>query len=701
LETVFILNDDPQWGGGFTTEFAAVRDTQTGLTKHESRRPYSERLRCSAMRYAVVADGSDRLKIEGGLRAMTTEQVVVPFWPALATWGERAGQAITGGLMLVWREDWSQFALYEAGHEPAPAGSPAFPADDDLVAPALMGFLTQESRGGFTLIDGDTVDWAVEFVEGSPAGYALSLSAAATTFAVGPQPAGYAAAPMLLPFTPDFTDVSEELRLTVGRQQVGFGREQQTTFYPHDAFRSQTAQYTLDGAAVPALLGWFLDAGGPGASFWVVGGFLQATLSANALAAATTLAVIDSSALRPGDYLCWTDAPAWAEVNTVPDGVSATLVTAFGTALASGAGLYGLHLAKLTEPKMSVNWLTPGMAQVKIAWSEVRPEENIPLDETIGVSLGKQAQRIVLFQFDRDFGNGTVAHWYYTAFEADVVWNGHTWLHAPMNCGPVSQSINMEEDSTQITSFIFDGNPLLDDLRLMAEAPLTVTIWFADYDGATVSNATGLFCGDCTEVSRNGSKITANANFGKGLFETNLPRFVRGVMCNHIGGSNSDGSFLISAGCALLKADWKFTGLVGAPISSGFPFTLYLTALTAVGASGAAATLLANWFANGWVEWGAGAAVQRRLIVGSTVPASGAMVLTLHRYFSTPPNAGDSITIYPGCDGLFATCQAYDVSNNPTGRFNNKLNFGGEPFSPSANPSIVGQPNLNVQGGKK
>lgn len=77
------------------------------------------------------------------------------------------------------------------------------------------------------------------------------------------------------------------------------------------------------------------------------------------------------------------------------------------------------------------------------------------------------------------------------------------------------------------------------------------------------------------------------------------------------------------------------------------------------------------------------------------------MTLTLHRYFKSLPILGDGLVIYPGCDGLYTTCQAYDAVINPTGKFNNKVNFGGEPFTPIANPSANGLPILNTQGSKK
>ena len=153
------------------------------------------------------------------------------------------------------------------------------------------------------------------------------------------------------------------------------------------------------------------------------------------------------------------------------------------------------------------------------------------------------------------------------------------------------------------------------------------------------------------------------------------------------------------------RAAWQFTGLVAYPISAGFPYEINLSSLTGIGASAIAALagtgMFVNWFAFGWIEIGAGSNIQRRAVIGSTVPAAGAITITLHRYLSALPAAGATVTLYPGCDGQYTTCQAYNSGTNPTGKFGNKNNFGADPFTPTGNPSVTGQPNVGVQGGKK
>lgn len=223
-------------------------------------------------------------------------------------------------------------------------------------------------------------------------------------------------------------------------------------------------------------------------------------------------------------------------------------------------------------------------------------------------------------------------------------------------------------------------------------------------------NVETLFTGEVSSIDRKGRKLTARCKLGNGLFDTQLPVFLKGVMCSHLRGSPGDGSHLISQGCTgpdaiMLKASWKFTAKIAAPISADFPFILNLSTLTGVGVKAAAAiaanAVFLNWFAYGTVEWGVGNEKKVRPILGSTVPVAGALALNLKRYFPSLPPLNDVVTIYPGCDGMFSTCKAYDAAANPTGKFGNDLNFGGDPFTPIGNPSTTGLPNLNMGGTKK
>ncbi|HLX68855.1 MAG TPA: phage BR0599 family protein [Verrucomicrobiae bacterium] len=542
----------------------------------------------------------------------------------------------------------------------------------------------------------------------------------------GPKPAGYTTAPYILPFLPDRDGAEEETSVQVKRDHIGLLREQQNTFYPQSAERFAKFNFTLNdagpaeagtpGAGPAQMMEFFLATMGPGDAFWCPSSLQCLVLSENALATDTVLQVTDTSAVAISDciYIFPGSASApLARTITAIDPVhnTVTVDSALGVPASAGqTAIFPLLLVRLEKPQMKMTWLKPGLATVQLQFNEVPVEQLLPADETLGITMGKLQERAVLFQFTRDFGNGTVLNYYYTSFESDIQWNGQTWLHAPFDCGDITQTLNLQDDNVTITSYLFPGNPLIADLTKQAEAPLTVTIYFANFDGGLIRGAQTMFTGDASAPSRDGNKIKMKCKMGPALLGSQLPIFLRGVQCSHLRGSNASGLNLISAGCTgpdniMLRANWKATGLVAGPLSAGFPYTLSLSNLVGTGANVASAlagnTVFANWFANGFVEWGAGANIQRRMIVGSTVPAGSALSLTLHRYFNGVPNIGDSVSLYPGCDGLYTTCKAFDSANNPTGKFNNYQNFGGQPFTPVSNPSMAGLKQLGVQGTKK
>lgn len=532
----------------------------------------------------------------------------------------------------------------------------------------------------------------------------------------GPKPAGYTTAPLILPFLPDRDGTEEETSVQVKRDQIGLIREHQNTFYPQSAERYAKFNFTLNDSGPAQMMEFFLATMAPGDAFWCPGSLQCLILSADVLDTDTVLKVVDTSAVAVSDRLYIfnsTGAPPVARTITAVDPVhnTVTIDSALGVPASAGlTAIFPLLLVRLEKPQMKFTWLKPGLATVQLQFNEVPVEQVLPNDETLGVTVGKLQERAVLIQFTRDLGNGTVLNYYYTSFESDIRWNGQTWLHAPFECGDITQTLNLQDDNVTITSYLFPNNPLIADLTKQAEAPLTVAIYFANFDGGVIRGVQQVFTGDASAPSRDGNKIMMKCKMGPALLSSQLPTILRGVQCSHLRGSNASGLNLISAGCTgpdtvMLKSNWQATALVAGPISAGFPYALNLSSLTGTGAGITAALagnqVFLNWYANGFIEWGAGASIQRRMIVGSTIPAGGVLSLTLHRFFSAIPNIGDSVTLYPGCDGLYTTCKAFASGTNPTGKFNNYNNFGGQPFTPVTNPSMAGLSQLGTQGSKK
>src|SRR5689334_19882177 len=107
-QTVFVIDDPPDWNSSVETEWTLLRDMQAGLTHRETRRPFSTTLRAK-LKYRATVFGEALRKLQGSLRALNIQPVIVPLWPAAVAWSDRSTAAITGGLKVVWKSDWSQF----------------------------------------------------------------------------------------------------------------------------------------------------------------------------------------------------------------------------------------------------------------------------------------------------------------------------------------------------------------------------------------------------------------------------------------------------------------------------------------------------------------------------------------------------------------------------------------------------------------
>lgn len=690
-QTVFVVNDPWDGNNPFECEFSLVRDTQTGLTKHEARRPFSATLRVKANFEATVR-GEALTQLLSSLRALNQQPVVIPFWPAMGTWAHRAALSCDGGLKIVWKSDWSQFAIYTATD-----GEPGWPGDDDNVAPALWGYLNPMQP---ELLEADKAIWEIDFVESSPAIYALLPPASDAND--GPEPDGYVSAPKLLPFLPDFSDVKEVTNVDVIRDDAGFTREKNPTYYPQPPQKKQAANYVFFNGDWAQFLSFFQSYTAPGASFWAPGWYRVAKLTAAVLATDTVLNVTDSGAVGGGDWLAFYSGGnfIFKQVLSVGAGII-TLDAAIGAALpADGCEIYPLLLVRLDKPLVKISWSDMNAAHSAVQWTEIGAEYFPAGSETLGTTLGKLNQRIVLFQFSRDFLDGTVTEAYFTNYEKGVTYDSQDWTYQNMSHGDIQNSVNVEADTMDFDSFNFAGNPLIPDLTLSAVGILELTVFWADFDGTTVSNVTQVFNGQLVSCSRKGNKLSAKFGIGPvAALDSMLPAMIRGTTCNHLKGKNTDGSYLISYGCTLKKAAFEHTAVI-ASLTSGYPYQLALTGLTFV-PGGTAPTYFANWFANGWLEIGAGATLQRRYISASTNPVAGALTLTVSRWFDVAPNIGDTVTFYPGCDGIYTTCQAYDAVTNPTGKFNNFLNFGAEPFLPPGNPTLSAMIPNPAAGAKK
>lgn len=666
-QSVLLLNDAPDWGSPVGVTFDLVSQFEEGLTGREARRPHASTLRAK-VRFRLTIQGTDAFTFKNALRGYQAQPVIVPFWPLAETWTNRANIAATG-LRVAYKADWSTWELYTTVE-------PGWVLADDMVAPAFWGRLEDREM---LWLNATVAQFDVEFTETGPTTYALIPGS--QTFQGGPNLAGYATNPRLWPTALDWRDVPESFSVRIIREQLGFGRAPFETIYPQTNVReAQFRTITQSSAECWKLLRFFSDHGA-GKAFWTPTWHSSAVMAADLTAGSSALSVQSAVGILPGDYLAFiqgTGIQATSRTSTIV-GTTVNLNSAPGAFTAADTVVATLVLARFDKPRLGLEFIMGSVAQAAVSVVELPPEYSPAADETLGTTIGLLTTRGYIYELAQTIG-ATTTTTRLTSYEADLTVGANTYTARKMDHGTVKQSLFLDRDEIEIRSEIVAGDPLVKLATVQAEAPVRLTIKSVDVSGATGSNDTVLFTGDIIALAVRGSRLTAKAVSAGTVFDRIYPRFRMQVGCNHA---------LFSPGCGLASAAWQFTANVLNPGVPGFPFTFDLFGLART--IGTVPTITAGWFAGGWAEFGAGSNLTRRAIIDNTANASGFITLTLARDPSPFPSAFTAVKLYPGCNGARTTC---------ADKFANYLNFGGHPFTPATNPSLV-KVSQNVGGGKK
>jgi hypothetical protein len=665
---VLLLNDAPDWGNRVSATFDLVSQFDQGLTGREARRPYAETMR-ARLQYRATVEGTAAFGLQALLRSYQNQPVLVPLWPAAEVWSARANIATTGGIRVAYRADWSVWELYTTTE-------PGWVTATDYVAPVLWGRLEDTT---VSWINATVATFDVDFTEAGPSTYALTPSSVA--FGAGPSLVGYGTAPRLWPLAMDWAEMPERFSVRLIREAIGFGRTPMETLYPQTNVReTEVRALTQSSGQFWQLLRFFTDHGA-GKAFWVPSWRSSVIMAANLAAGGTALSVQSTAGITSGDYLAFvqgTGIVATARTSTIV-GTTVNLDSAPGALAASETVVAPLILARMEKPRLTLAWLMGSVAQANIAVAELPPEYAPAADETLGTTIGLLTTRGYIYDLAQTIG-GVTTTTRLTSYEANLTVGANTYTARRIDHGLVRQSLFLDRDEIEIRSEVVANDVLVKLATAQAEAPVRVTISQIDVSGTTGSSASVLFTGDIIGLSVKGSKLTAKAVSAGTVFDRVFPRFRMQVGCNHA---------LFSAGCGLANANWEFTATVSNPGTIGYPFTFDLTGLTRT--IGVLPTVTAGWFAGGWAEFGSGATLSRRSIVNNTANIAGALTITLARDPIPFPAPFSSVKLYPGCDGAKATCQT---------KFSNYANFGGHPFLPPTNPSLV-KLSQNVGGGKK
>lgn len=667
---VWLVTEGPNWSTPVEGRFSVVTHAETSLTQRQGRRAFSQTLRCRFRYTSLVAGDAARL-LYRTLRRLTSEPVLMPFWPSLSTWSARQQSSLTSALQAVRFSPVGEWIVFKMGQEPAPP-----PADAPWV-PVLWGFLA--SNQTLSWRNDELLQWSVDFTEAGPPEFALTP--APWSAPLGPVPAGHETAVPLLPFAPQWDERTDHLSVQIRRPVQGFRRQQTPTFYPQSVAQSGTGRFLLtDPTAIGRWLRFALDQS-DGSSFWMPGWTSVLRLTGDVSADSAILAVTDTGGVQTGDDIVFIsgDLQRAGRIQSVDSAQQVTLEVPMGTALSAATTLVApLLLMALGSGEWTLDWTHADLALGHLPVKEVPPEYREGLSASELAGMGQLAPRAYLYLFTIWVaGQPYQSGW--TSFESDLHWAGMSFTSADLGHGELTESLDLERAGVEMSLRLFTGNPLLPMVSGRPEATATVQILAATLSDGRVNAVDTVFTGEIGRTRLRGSVMTARCRPVGDRLETPMPRWLRGPTC---------AATLFHDGCNLTLTDWRWTARIAGEVTSDWPFLLPLDGLTP---PGSVELHQVGAFAGGWVEWGSGIDLQRRPIVVSSAVAAGGVVLTLGRAFIGQPLSGDAVTLVPGCDLQATTCQT---------KFRNYQNFRGHPFVPAANPTLVKRSD-GASGGKK
>jgi uncharacterized phage protein (TIGR02218 family) len=270
--------------------------------------------------------------------------------------------------------------------------------------------------------------------------------------------------------------------------------------------------------------------------------------------------------------------------------------------------------------------------------------------------LAANAQFVMAELYDITLADGTQLH--YTTFDRKLIVGGTTYFSGPPDFkrGTVEEVLGLSKVGTLTLEIhanptdLIGGVPILQKIVRgdFDKAALTVRRLFMDSSltqQGTVIRFVGNI-GDLDQVSRTIAKFTCKSKVED--LNIQLPRNILQPTCIHT---------LFDSGCTLSKAAFAVNGTV----QVGSTVNKLLTTL--VNAD--------SYFDNGQLVFNSGPNAGHVVSVKKYLNSAGEV------FFFVPlpaaPGAGDTFTIYPGCDKTQATC---------TGKFSNLVNFGGFPYVP-------------------
>ena len=683
-QNCLLVTEEANWDAPpkLTPSFPSTNER--GATGREERYAVAATLRCQ-LEYTATLTLSDMTALRNALQAALAQPILMPCWPLAhvgADWNPTAHTA--SNLVIGWMQDFSSYAIADLTVPEA-----FTPANWDYVAPLLWGFFDKPPEG--TPLSDEVLSVAFQFTEDGPAVYAL-IPAPAFTVVPAPALSGFAVA--AFPWEIDWAAPvkSGTATVTIAHDEIGPGRQRLDICFPQTPARPIEGGVTLETPSdIGAFLKWFLAQQGNAGLQWVSSWIAVTRLAADAAAGANTITVEDATKLGGNSYLALSNGSGTVgeivKVNSIAGNVltlAAVLVNAYTAAGARcSLAVLGRHAADHVELTFDSDYV----AHAKLQWVELTQEYSPPAGETRGTTLGVLPTVAWLFEFERNYG-GVYVRDYATSFETNIsaldeTNTARTWITRLLDFSDMTRSLDLADHELQLTGEYWAGGPFDQGLPGQLSAIVTLRLFKCTVAAGVGSNVQQMWEGT-VKAAFDATKVTAAVAGPSEIFKLQLPTDLFGPTCN---------AMLFDARCTLTQSAWQFGGTVTAIAGN----TITIGTLTHSGGTPAGFGT-AHWFALGIMRASIAGVTRVGAIYDSGALTSGTIVLTLRS-----PYAGaisDVIQLWPGCDKQWSTCQAYDVLNNPGGKFNNAAHFRGCPCIPALAPQFT-LPLATNSGGKK
>lgn len=672
--TAYLIDEKPNMAFRPVLTASIPTEVEQGLQGFEARLKKGESLRLKFQFTITLQNRQQVSTFRNALQSLLFENVLCPLWPAMRKEGDT--HPVSSGWYAVISDTSS--AVYASGSVPSGL------SDDSWIVPLMVGRFTVAPDPNTITTEGQHVE--ISFEESNV--YSLTL---ASYSAPSDGPTVNGVTPKVWPFRHQANEAPSgggASRLTEW-SVLGESRKHLFLSLADPGHRVERRSYVLVGDTTWQMLRYYQDSCTD--LTWLPASTSDANLTADVASGATSIPVDDVTARGANQYMILDDGSSRAPFKvTANSGSSWTISAAIGTAFtAQDSQIFNLIPARMAGGVQVTFWNTD-LAETELSFVESPQEIASNAFETVGVTSGNVGQRAYLYTFSIDDALGNTRFWRFTDYEKDLTYSGNTYTgNSHITHNDIQESLGLGGSTAQIEQdWHIDATqpPLHQAVMLLDfDFPLNLEIREVSVSGSTATSKTcwfyGSLIGDGLRVR--GRKINATFRSHGSLVDARLPHRMIQL---------GDNWQLFDSGNGLAMTDWDYDAtLIGYSAASIGPVLSVGT--ISLNGSGVGSVAADEW-AGGmvYVVNTAGAGYWRN-IAGNVAMSAGVVALKIERRTSVSGLvAGSAVKIYPPYDGTYEQCVS---------KFNNRARFGGFPFIPAGNPSMVKVSKNVTTGGKK